>query len=191
MTLLNIYSIQGRIKRWVNELGRMWKEAVVTLSTHYSSNRLEELRTIHPMFQQRMGTNTPWMQLNCVPIYQPVRWETCTEFWVLQENQISSAMRIYISLLYKHQHPEINKRRCVRFKSSMWYSIRNSSNVPQAFGLAVMNTLRYHIVVNKSNKMQQLRFYSSQRLTLHVSGDNLTHHQEYISCIWPPVSRLT
>ena len=27
--------------------------------------------------------------------------------------------------------------------------------------------------------------------TLHVSGDNLTHHQEYIFCIWPQVSRLT
>ena len=27
--------------------------------------------------------------------------------------------------------------------------------------------------------------------TLHVSGDNLTHHQEYIRCIWPQVSRLT
>ena len=24
-----------------------------------------------------------------------------------------------------------------------------------------------------------------------VSGDNLTHHQEYICCIWPQVSRLT
>ena len=28
-------------------------------------------------------------------------------------------------------------------------------------------------------------------ITLHVSGDNLTHHQEYICCIWPQVSRLT
>ena len=27
--------------------------------------------------------------------------------------------------------------------------------------------------------------------TLHVSGDNLTHHQEYLCCIWPQVSRLT
>ena len=27
--------------------------------------------------------------------------------------------------------------------------------------------------------------------TLHVSGDNLKHHQEYICCIWPRVSRLT
>ena len=27
--------------------------------------------------------------------------------------------------------------------------------------------------------------------TLHVSGDNLTHHQEYICCISPQVSRLT
>ena len=27
--------------------------------------------------------------------------------------------------------------------------------------------------------------------TLHVSGDSLTHHQEYICCIWPQLSRLT
>ena len=27
--------------------------------------------------------------------------------------------------------------------------------------------------------------------TLYVSGDNLTHHQEYVCCIWPQVSRLT
>ena len=27
--------------------------------------------------------------------------------------------------------------------------------------------------------------------TLHVSGDNLTHHQEYICCICPQVSRPT
>ena len=27
--------------------------------------------------------------------------------------------------------------------------------------------------------------------TLHVSGDSLIHHQEYICCIWPQVSRLT
>ena len=27
--------------------------------------------------------------------------------------------------------------------------------------------------------------------TLHVSGDSLTHHQQYICCIWPQVSRLT
>ena len=31
--------------------------------------------------------------------------------------------------------------------------------------------------------MQQLRFYSSQWLTLNVSGDNLTHHQEYLSVL--------
>ena len=27
--------------------------------------------------------------------------------------------------------------------------------------------------------------------TLHVSGDNSTHHQEYICCIWPQVGRYT
>ena len=51
------------------------------------------------------------------------------------------------------------------------------------------------ITVNYSSKYVQqdarIDFYSSQCLTLHVSGDNLTHHQEYISCIWPPVSWLT
>ena len=28
-------------------------------------------------------------------------------------------------------------------------------------------------------------------VVLPVSGDNLTHHQVYICCIWPQVSRLT
>jgi hypothetical protein len=27
--------------------------------------------------------------------------------------------------------------------------------------------------------------------TLHISGDNSTHHQEYICCIWPQVGRYT
>ena len=34
-------------------------------------------------------------------------------------------------------------------------------------------------------------FIPRNGFTLHVSGDNLTHHQEYICCIWPQVSRLT
>ena len=33
--------------------------------------------------------------------------------------------------------------------------------------------------------MQQLRFFFlCSGFTLHVSDDNLTHHQEYICCIW-------
>ena len=39
--------------------------------------------------------------------------------------------------------------------------------------------------------MQQLRFILRNDFTLHVSGDNLTHHEEYICCIWSQVSRLT
>ena len=36
--------------------------------------------------------------------------------------------------------------------------------------------------------MQQLRFFILRNgFTLHVSDDNLTHHQEYICCIWPQV----
>ena len=34
-------------------------------------------------------------------------------------------------------------------------------------------------------------FFLRNGFALHVSGNNLTHHQEYICCIWPQVSRLT
>ena len=34
-------------------------------------------------------------------------------------------------------------------------------------------------------------FFLRNGFTIHVSGDSLTHHQEYICCIWPQVSRLT
>ena len=44
---------------------------------------------------------------------------------------------------------------------------------------------------NNSNEMQQLRFILRRCFTLHVSGDNPTHHQEYMCCIWPQVSRHT
>ena len=44
---------------------------------------------------------------------------------------------------------------------------------------------------NNSNEMQQLRFILRKCFTLHVSDDNPTHHQEYMCCIWPQVSRHT
>ena len=31
--------------------------------------------------------------------------------------------------------------------------------------------------------------FFANAFTLHVSGDNPTHHQEYMCCIWPQVSR--
>jgi len=33
--------------------------------------------------------------------------------------------------------------------------------------------------------------FFANAFTLHVSGDNPTHHQEYMCCIWPQVSRHT
>ena len=33
--------------------------------------------------------------------------------------------------------------------------------------------------------------FFANAFTLHVLGDNLTHHQEYMCCIWPQVSRHT
>ena len=33
--------------------------------------------------------------------------------------------------------------------------------------------------------------FFANALTLHVSGDNPTHHQEYMCCIWPQVSGHT
>ena len=44
---------------------------------------------------------------------------------------------------------------------------------------------------NNSNEMQQLRFILRKCFTLHVSGDNPTHHWEYMCCIWPQISRHT
>ena len=44
---------------------------------------------------------------------------------------------------------------------------------------------------NNSNEMQQLRFILRKCFTLHVSGDIPTHHQEYMCCTWPQVSRHT
>ena len=42
-----------------------------------------------------------------------------------------------------------------------------------------------------STRCNNCVFILRNGFTLHVSGDNLTHHQEYICCIWPQVSRLT
>ena len=42
-----------------------------------------------------------------------------------------------------------------------------------------------------STRCNNCIFILRNGFTLHVSGDNLTHHQEYICCIWPKVSRLT
>ena len=33
--------------------------------------------------------------------------------------------------------------------------------------------------------------FFANAFTLHVLGDNPTHHQEYMCCIWPQVSRHT
>ena len=42
-----------------------------------------------------------------------------------------------------------------------------------------------------STRCNNCVFILRNGFTLHVSGDNLTHHQECICCIWPKVSRLT
>ena len=52
----------------------------------------------------------------------------------------------------------------------------------------VINFSRSEISPTRSNNCV---FLLRNGFTLHVSGENLTHHQEYICCIWPQVSRLT
>ena len=71
---------------------------------------------------------------------------------------------------------------------------------------SVVNYVQKFIFVNLIFVVPSIMLYSSEisptrcnncvfilrnGFTLHVSGDNLTHHQEYICCIWPQVSRLT
>ena len=49
----------------------------------------------------------------------------------------------------------------------------------------------HHAFSENNSEMQQLWFILRKCFTLHVSGDNPTHHQEYMCCIWPQVSRHT
>ena len=56
------------------------------------------------------------------------------------------------------------------------------------------NTSFVHLSVLCSSEISPTRcnncvFVLRNGFTLHVSGDNLTHHQEYICCIWSQVSR--
>ena len=59
--------------------------------------------------------------------------------------------------------------------------------------------LTYHFNLNNSIHSSEISptrcnncvFILRNGFTLHVSGDNLTHHQKYICCIWPQVSQLT
>ena len=62
--------------------------------------------------------------------------------------------------------------------------------------LKLNSWLQYNKSTNYSSEISPTRcnncvFILLNGFTLHVSGDNLTHHQEYICCIWPQVSRLT
>ena len=47
------------------------------------------------------------------------------------------------------------------------------------------------IIVKWIQQDATIAFVLRNGFTLHVSGDNSTHHQEYICCIWPQVGRYT
>ena len=54
--------------------------------------------------------------------------------------------------------------------------------------------MRYYSQVLVLKQIQQdatIAFILRNGFTLHVSGDNSTHNQEYICCMWPQVGRYT
>ena len=58
-------------------------------------------------------------------------------------------------------------------------------------GCQKQTVIHWHSTEISPTRCNNCVFILRNGFTLHVSGDNLTHHQEYICCIWPQVSRLT
>jgi len=52
-------------------------------------------------------------------------------------------------------------------------------------------TQRLHVLKIIPTRCNNCVLFFANAFTLHVSGDNLTHHQQYMCCIWPQVSRHT
>ena len=76
-------------------------------------------------------------------------------------------------------------------------SLRNNRNSHLAISYLKMNfrwseeqTLQ-SLIVKYIQQDATIAFILRNVFTLHVSGDNSTHHQEYICCIWPQVGRYT
>ena len=65
-----------------------------------------------------------------------------------------------------------------------WYRLRI------AFIFVVPSIMLYSSEISPT-RSNNCVFILRNGFTLHVLGDNLTHHQEYIYCIWPQVSRFT
>ena len=82
-------------------------------------------------------------------------------------------------------------------RSMAAFTIRNWRENPERTQTEIPNLIFVvPSIVIYSNEISPTRcnncvFILRIGFTLHVSGDNLTHHQEYICCIWPQVSRLT
>ena len=94
-------------------------------------------------------------------------------------------------------------RECFNFRSCNFTMNINRKSVKYYQG---MNFVELTLAENLIFVVPSIMLYSSEisptrcnisvfilrnGFTLHVSGDNLTHHQEYICCIWPQVSWLT
>ena len=87
--------------------------------------------------------------------------------------------------LFSHS---IKRNLCYENTGSSLKVIRNHNCKEEKTGLEHVAKYSSEISPKRCNNCV---FILQSGFTLHVSGDNLTHHQEYICCIWPQVSRLT
>ena len=73
-------------------------------------------------------------------------------------------------------------------KSYIFFFIFQPSN--SIFLIFVVPSIMLYSSEVSSTRCNNCVFILRNGFTLHVSGDNLTHHQEYICCIWPQVSMM-
>ena len=100
----------------------------------------------------------------------------------------------YYSLIFPYSPPQMRRlsHRRTNFPFPVLYKFLSSiiSYHIRRYSISLQPSDLYssEIIPTRCNNCV---FILRNGFTLHVSGDNLTHHQEYICRIWPQVSRLT
>ena len=115
-------------------------------------------------------------------------WVNCA---VLTGN--SAGLRTVVSSRLSHRELRNSLR-----ESGSFLSLPADTTMASSQGTSVSSNLIFVVpsIMLYSSEIRPTRrnncvFILRNGFTLHVSGDNLTHYQEYICCIWPQVSRLT
>ena len=96
------------------------------------------------------------------------------------------------SLLGQQEAQSVLLNTCIQYRAALT-AVRKATVVINftLFLIFVVPSIMLYSSEIGPTRCNNCVFILRNGFTLHVSGDNLTHHQEYICCIWPQVSRLT